>query len=103
MRRVAFEIEDHEILLGPEHLAEMVVAVDPDPGARVVERANRVEFCEQRIADVEHLPRMRARDLVERRDAAAQQIERRYRARACRWRARRGRRDRTAPARMRSR
>ena len=49
-RRLAFEVEDDEILFDAQDLPEVIVAVDPDPEAAGAQRAQRIEGLENRAS-----------------------------------------------------
>src|SRR5438445_8718117 len=53
-RRLPLEIKDDEILLGAEHLSQMVVAVNPRANPGAIDAANSIELVEQHGAGTEH-------------------------------------------------
>ncbi len=54
--RLPFEIDEHEFLSGVEHLAEMVIAVDPDPHRRDLPVEDSLEPLQDPLLHFQHLP-----------------------------------------------
>ena len=53
-RRLALEVENHEILFRPQDLTQMIVAMDADAESRVTDGGELVEPCQQRHPLGEH-------------------------------------------------
>ena len=78
-RRLTLEVDDHEVVPGVKHLAEVIVAVDPDPGRGQAANQKRLQRMRDLWLQLQHTPSILARILGEPAELASQQLHRAHR------------------------